>query len=150
MDQISISAKQIHNTLQFIDRTQSEAVKRSIFSELGCQCFQATGVADFLDQFRGRPEAYLSRVNDAHAIQYWESILPGEDGNSYILTGTVAGRCVCSFADHGEAPMALCDYCCKKFQERLFSTLFGRAVEVEMTSSCLKGGDRCSTIIHFR
>lgn len=149
MEPVKFNPKQIQNTLKFIDGTQDETVKRCIFNELGNQCFHATGIANHMEAYRGKPEEYLRRVNDEHAVPYWESLLPGEDGNSYILTGVVADRCVCSLAGGADAPLSLCDYCCKQFQTQLFSTLFDREVEVEITSSYLKGGSRCSAIIRF-
>ncbi len=149
MESIKLNAQQIKNTLRYIGDTQCEAVKRDIFGELGCQCYRATGTADFLERFRGRPEAYLRGVNEDHAVPYWESILPGGDGQSYVLTGAPVDRCVCSFADGQNTPMALCEYCCKSFQEHLFGTLFDREVEVEITDTFLKGGGRCSAVIRF-
>jgi len=149
MEQIRLNAKQIQNTLQYVDRTQSEDVKRCIFGELGCQCFQTSGVGSALEQFRGRPEAYLKHINDERAAPYWESLLPGGDGKTYILTGVVVDRCVCSLAGGKDAPLALCEYCCREFQEKLFGTLFDRPVEIEITSSYLRGGDRCSTVIRL-
>lgn len=149
MDKIKLNEKQIQNTLQFIHDTQSEDVKRSVFGELGRQCFCAGGTKAYFEKFRGKPEEYFKRVNDEHSVQYWESILPGEDGRSYVLTGVPVEQCVCSLADGGTAPLSLCDHCCKSFQTQLFSTLFDREVEIEITASYLKGDGRCSTIIRL-
>lgn len=150
MDKIKLNEKQIQNTLQFIHDTQSWDVKRSVFGELGRQCFCASGMKEYFEQFRGRPEAYLQRVNGEHSVQYWESILPGEDGESYVLTGVPVDQCVCSLADGKNAPLSLCDHCCKSFQTQLFATLFDREVEIEITASFLKGDDRCSTVIRLK
>ena len=149
MEPIKLNPRQIQNTLKFIDTTQSEAVKQCIFEELGQQCFCANGFADRLEPYRGKHAEYLRPINEEHGSPHWESILPDGDGKAYILTGVVVDRCVCSFADGRDAPLSLCDYCCKEFQRCFFSTLFDRAVDIEITASYLKGDDRCSTIIRF-
>jgi len=149
MEQIKLNAKQIRNTLKFIHNTQSDDVKQSIFSELGRQCFCMSGTGEHLEKYRGQPGEYLKRVNDDHSVIYWESILPGEEENAYILTGVPVDRCVCSLADGKDAPLSLCDYCCKSFQKQLFSTLFDREVDIEITESFLKGDGRCSTLIRL-
>ena len=127
IEPIKLNPQQVKNTLKFIDDTQSADVKRCVFTELGRQCFQTTGVGGHLEQYRGKPEAYLKRVNDDHAVMYWESILPGADGKSYVLTGVPVDRCVCSFYDGKDTPISLCDHCCKQFQTQLFGVLFDRA-----------------------
>ena len=149
IEQIKLNPKQVRNTLKFIHDTQDEDVKQSIFSELGHQCFCATGIKDYYEKFRGKPEEYLKRVNDDHSVIYWESILPGNDGESYILTGTPVDKCVCSLAEGKDAPLSLCDICCRNFQKQLFSTLFDREVDIEITASFLKGDGRCSTLIRL-
>jgi hypothetical protein len=149
IEQIKLNSQQIQNTLKFIHDTQSEDVKRCIFSELGRQCFFATGTAGRMEKYRGRPGEYLRRVNDDRAVPYWESILPGGDGNSYILTGVKVDRCVCAYADGGDAPQSLCDHCCREFQKQFFSMLFDRETDIEISESYLKGDNRCSTIIRF-
>lgn len=149
MEQIKFNAKQIQNTLKFIHDTRGENVKQSVFGELGRQCFCASGTKNYFEKFRGKPEEYLKRVNDEHSVIYWESILPGEEENTYVLTGVPVDKCVCSLADGKDAPLSLCDICCKSFQKHLFSTLFDREVEIEITASFLKGDGRCSTVIHL-
>ena len=65
MEQIKLNAQQIKNTLQYIDETQSEEVKQSVFGELGRQCYHATGIGEWLEQFRGKPEEYLRCTSTA-------------------------------------------------------------------------------------
>ena len=108
MDKIKLNEKQIQNTLQFIHDTQSEDVKRSVFGELGRQCFCAGGMKAYFEKFQRRREEYFKRVNHEHSVQYWESILPGEVGRSYVLTGVPVEQCICSLADGGNAPLSLC------------------------------------------
>jgi hypothetical protein len=145
----TIHQEQVQKLLQYIDATQSEAVKSSIFHQLGRECFYTTKQDLWLAQFRGNPQAYFDRVNVQHAAKFWEKLEYSEDGKTLYLTGRVVQKCACAFADCTQPPLALCNFCCKGFQQEFFRTLLGREVEIEITDSYLFGGERCSTAIHF-
>jgi predicted ArsR family transcriptional regulator len=83
------------------------------------------------------------------ASKYWEKLEFSEDGKTLVLTGRIVQNCACAFADCPQPPQALCDYCCKGFQQEFFRTLLGQDVEIEITEAYLSGGQRCSTVIHL-
>ena len=144
-----MNQEQVKNTLRFIDASQSEPVKASIFGQLGHECFFSRKLDAWIEPYRGDVQAFLDRVNVDHASKYWERLAFNEDRTALILTGKKVQGCACAFADCPQPPHSLCHYCCKRFQEELFGMLFGQAVEVEITESYLLGGERCSTTIHL-
>ena len=144
-----MSQEQVRNILKFIDASQSEPVKESIFSRLGHECFYARKLDAWIEQYRGDVQAFLDRVNVEHASKYWEKLEFTGDRATLILTGKKVKGCACAFADCSQPPGSLCHYCCKNFQQELFCMLLGRKVEVDITEAYLLGDERCSTIIHL-
>jgi hypothetical protein len=144
-----MNPEQVKNVLKFIDASQSEPVKSSIFSRLGHECFYARKLDAWIEQYTGDVQAFLDRVNVHHASKYWERLEFTEDRTVLILTGKIVQGCACAFADCPRPPRSLCYYCCKSFQQELFGMLLGQAVEVNITESFLLGGERCSTTIHL-
>lgn len=144
-----LNQEQITNTFKFVDASQSEPVKSSIFARLGRECFHARGVDKWLAQYGGNVQAFLDMVNVQHASTYWEKLEFTEDQTTLVLTGKIVQRCACALSECPEPPLSLCHYCCKAFQEEFFSTLLGRKVEVRITEAFLLGGERCSTTIHL-
>jgi len=144
-----MNQEQVKNTLKFIDASESESVKNSIFSQLGHECFYARKLDEWIQQYRGDVQAFLDRVNIQQASKYLERLEFSEDRAILILTGKKVQGCACAFADCSQPPQSLCHYCCKSFQQELFGMLLGQKVEVTITESYLLGGERCSTIIHI-
>ena len=144
-----MNQEQVKNLLKFIDASQSESVKDSIFSQLGHECFYARNLDAWIEQYRGDVQAFLDRVNVERASKYWEKLEFTEDRTMLVLTGKKVQGCACAFADRSQPPQSLCHYCCKNFQQELFGMLLGQKVEVHITESYLLGDERCSTTIHL-
>jgi hypothetical protein len=144
-----VNQEQVKSILKYIDASQSEPVKKSIFSQLGHDCFYARKLDKWVEQYRGDVQAFLDRVNVQHASEYWEKLEFAEDRTTLILTGRKVQGCACAFADCSQPPQSLCHYCCKNFQQEFFGMLLGRKVEVGITESYLLGGERCSTTIQL-
>lgn len=145
-----INPEQVQNILKFVDASQSEAVKESIFHQLGHECFYVRKLDEWIRQYKEDVQAFLDWVNIEKASKYWERLEFNEDRSMLILTGRKVEGCACSFADCSKPPKALCYYCCKNFQQEMFSTLLGQNVEVEITEAFLLGDGRCSTWIYLR
>jgi hypothetical protein len=144
-----MNPEQVKNLLKFIDASQSEPVKNSIFGQLGHECFYARKLDKWIEQYRGDVQAFLDRVNVQQASKYWEKLEFTADRATLILTGRKVEGCACAFAGCSQPPQSLCHYCCKNFQQELFGLLLGRKVDVRITESYLLGGERCSTAIHL-
>ncbi len=140
---------QVKNILKFIDASQSEPVKQSIFTQLGHDCFYTRKLDEWVRQYTGNVQAFLDRVNVEQASKYWERLEFDADRTILTLTGKVVEECACAFAECADPPQSLCHYCCKNFQQELFGMLLGQPVEVAITESFLLGDDRCSTIIRL-
>ena len=144
-----MNQEQVNNILKFIDASQNEPVKESIFCQLGRECFYDRHLDNWIGQYTGKVQAFLDRVNVEKASRYWERLEFTEDGRALILTGKKVEGCACAFADCTDPPLSLCRYCCKNMQQQMFGTLFGQKVKVEITEAYLLGDERCSTIIHL-
>jgi hypothetical protein len=144
-----INQEQVRNLLKHIDATQAESVKMDVFSQLGHECFRCNHLDQWLAGFKGDVQAFLDRINVQHQSVYWESLVFSADQSQLILTGKEVDECACPFAACSAPPMSLCTYCCKSFQEKIFSSLLGRPVEVSITAAYLRGDKRCSTVINL-
>lgn len=146
---LPMNQDQVKNILKFVDASQSETVKDSIFSQLGHECFYAGKLDEWVAPYRENVQAFLDSINIEHASRYWERLEFTADGTALVLTGKPVQGCACAFADCSQPPPSLCHYCCKNFQQELFGTLLGQRVEVTITESYLLGDERCSTIIRM-
>ena len=125
------------------------SVKKSIFNQLGHQCFYARNLDGWIGQYTGNVQAFLDKINVKKDSKYWERLEFTEDGTTLILIGKKVEGCACAFADCAQPPLSLCNYCCKNFQQELFGMLLGCKVEVMITEAYLLGHERCSTTIHL-
>ena len=144
-----MNPEQVKNILKFIDSSQPEAVKASVFSQLGQECFTCRKVDSWIEKYDGNLQALMDWVNIEEASTYWERLEFNEDHSAINLTGKRVEGCACAFADCPQPPQSLCHYCCKRFQEEIFGTLLGQQVTVEITEAFLLGSERCSTRIHL-
>jgi len=145
-----MNQEQVKNILKFIDASQDESVKESVFCQLGRECFYVRHLDNWIGQYTGNVQAFLDRINVEKASKYWEKLEFTEDGMALILTGKKVEGCACAFADCADPPLSLCHYCCKSMQQEMFGMLLGQEVEVEITEAYLLGDERCSTLIHWR
>ncbi len=138
---------QVKNLLRHIDATLDECVKQDIFAQLGRECYRCNHLDRWVADFNGDVQAFQDRINVQHQSKYWESLVFSADKSRLMLTGREVDACACAFAEGDTPPSSLCSYCCKSFQEEIFSALLGRPVEVFITASFLRGDRRCSTVI---
>lgn len=146
---IEMNEEQVKNILKFIDTSQDESTKASIFSQLGYECFYSRNLNKWIENYTGDVQAFLDRVNVEKKSKYWESLEFNADRTILTLTGRKVSGCACAYADCPEPPKSLCNYCCKNLQQELFGMLFGQKVEVEITAAFLLGDEQCSTVIHL-
>jgi hypothetical protein len=147
--EIEVNPEQVKNVLMFIDTTQSEEVRRSIFCQLGAECFYTRGLERWIEPYLGHVQAFLDRINIEQTSRYWEKLEFTPDGKTLLLTGRKVENCACAYSDSPQPPRSLCLHCCRAMQEELFGKLLGQKVAVEITEAFLLGGERCSTAIRL-
>ena len=145
---LRMNAEQVKKMLKYVDSTQSRTVKKNIFGQLGYECFYSNNLDKWIEPYIGNVQAFLDNINIAKKSKYWEKLEFDAEHTQLILTGRVVTGCACAFAEIDNPPLSLCHYCCKSFQEQIFSKLLGKKVNVEVTTGFLLGNDRCNTIIH--
>jgi hypothetical protein len=94
-----MNPEQVKNILKFIDDSQSEPVKQSIFTRLGHDCFFVRNLDRWVESYQGNIQAFLDRINVEHASKYWERLGFDADHTILTLTGRVVEECACAFAN---------------------------------------------------
>lgn len=145
---MELNAQQMRNMFVYIDSNQSETVKKDIFEKLGHECFRRS--KEWVDSVGNNIEKLMDDVNVRDVSPYWQKLQFNEDRSILYLTGRKVGKCVCPLGNLESPPKSLCNYCCRKFQEEVFGVFLGKEVTVEITESCILGGERCSTAIHIK
>ncbi len=146
---MELNPQQIKNVFAYIDAHQSEEVKKDVFEKLGQECFHS--LKGWVDSIGAHNiQKVMEDVNIRELSPYWEKLQFNEDRSILYLTGRKVERCACALGNVENPPKALCNYCCKKFQEQVFGTFIGKEVKVEITESYILGGERCSTAIHIK
>ena len=141
-----MNQEQVTSLLRFVDATQPEATRRAVFAQLGRDCFRCRNLDRWIGQYSDDVDSFLDWVNVQHGSRYWESLVYSDE-KTLVLTGRKVSGCACAFANCEDPPRSLCHHCCKTFQEKIFSALLGREVEVSIDQAFLLGDDRCSTTI---
>jgi hypothetical protein len=146
---IPMNNAQVQAIVKYVELNMDEAVRQDFFTQLGVECFACGHSAQWIDGFKGDITAFLDNVNIHHNSPFWESLALSSDGKRLTLIGKEVDKCVCPFAATENAPISLCNYCCRSFQETLFGYLFKAKVRVQITESFLGGGRRCSTLVEI-
>jgi predicted hydrocarbon binding protein len=63
------------------------------------------------------------------------------------IVGPERSDCFCPLIDGRYTPKAACN-CSLGWQQQVYETLLGKKVRVELTESVLRGGKRCSFVVH--
>jgi hypothetical protein len=145
---VPMSARQIGNTLSFIDSSMDESVKQQTFERLGYEHTTDPKFAGWIAKSSKDLKGFFTRVNSQNDT-YWERIEYIRVPSSIRVTGKMVTRCACSYAQCDRPAKSLCNYCCKSFQQHMFEMLLQRPVRVQIDESFLLGGKRCSTTIFF-
>ncbi|MEJ2616489.1 MAG: hypothetical protein P8Z35_16155, partial [Ignavibacteriaceae bacterium] len=101
---ISMSEEQVKRIIKFIDLSQDEETKKSIFCRLGYECFHARKLDGWIGQYVGNVQAFLDMVNVEKKSKYWKTLEFNEEKTELKLTGKKVNSCACSFADIPQPP----------------------------------------------
>lgn len=143
---IPVNRDQIIKLLQFIDTSVDEPSKEKIFNKLGTECLYSRGYNKWVLGFKDNQDEFFARVQRGQST-FWEKLEYDKEKSVITLVGKVVKSCACDYSKSDPPPKALCNYCCKKFQEEMFSLLLGKKAKVRIDESFLLGGERCSTTI---
>ena len=144
---VPVDSRQIKNVLCYIDSSMDESVKKSIFERLGAEHLTHPDFINYINETKKNLRAYFDRVN-SNKDTYWEKIEYNLDDSTIKITGKLADRCACSYAECEKPPLSLCNYCCIGFQKTFFEMLLEKPVtKVQLDESLLLGGKRCSSTI---
>jgi hypothetical protein len=139
--------EQIRSLLKFVDRSGDERLRKTVFERLGYECLYSRNRVPFARKFRGNIEGLVTWVNGGGS-RYWEKAEYDQAAGTLAITSKRFDHCVCAWGQGDQPPKSLCTHCCRTFQTEMFSIMFDRRVNVEVTESLLLGGERCRTLIH--
>jgi hypothetical protein len=145
---VEMNKKQIRSLFRKLDEIDDIGTKKDIFSHLGGACYSCRGVDKWIKTFNNDIHRMIDWIS-GNESPYWEKLEFGESGETLYLTGKKTESCVCEYSGSEKALESLCLYCCKRFQEILWSDLLKRKVSVEITEAVNLGGRRCSTRIYL-
>ena len=143
----AINQKQAIKLLEHIEATQSEDVKKDIFSQLGCECFALGHYKELGIDLNDSIEQIMEFTNVEKNHPSWEELYFNQDGTILYVTGKPvdeAPRCPCSFGRGENPPASLCIHCCGTFQESLWRAVLKKNVRVETPQSRMFGDKRCN------
>jgi len=139
----NVNCEQIVRLLCHIDGDMDESIKQEIFSKLGYECFYCTYAVKWIKSMN--VAGLIEFVNNGKSSR-WERLEYSLGKSTLKVIGRKA-PCDCAYAQGKKPPKSLCNYCCKKFLQELFGTLFGKKVDVAIDESIILGGERCSATV---
>jgi hypothetical protein len=143
---VPVDARQVQNVLNYIDLSMDESIKERVFERLGYEHTTKDSFKNWISKYKSDVKSFFDMVN-SNKDTYWEKIEYNPETSAIKITGRLADRCACSYAQCENAPKSLCKYCCKNFQKQMFEMLLDKKVKVQIDESFLLGDKRCSTTV---
>jgi hypothetical protein len=144
-----INKQQVQKMFVKLDEIEDVQIKKDIFYDLGKNCYTCRSVDKWIGTYGNDIDKMIDWVASDKS-PYWEKLEFDEKREKLYLTGKEVESCPCEYNSPEKAVESLCHYCCKSFQETLWSDLLKKKVTVEITESVILGGKRCNTIIHIK
>ncbi len=141
-----INKVQITELLKFIDSLVNEKDKKRIYKELGKQCLYSGNYNKWIVGFKNNIDEFFDMIQGDEA-SYRDKLEHDTEKSIITLIGKKNDACTCGYADCEDPPRSLCNYCCKRFQEKMFGLLLNIKVDVRIEESILLGVERCTTTI---
>ena len=146
---VPVDSRQIQNLLSYIESSIDESAVKNIFERLGAEHLTHPGFVNWINENKKNIKGYFDKIN-SKSDTYWEKIEYNPDEATIKITGKLADRCACAYAQSENPPLSLCNHCCIGFQKRMFEMLLEVPVtKVELDESYLLGGKRCSSTVHI-
>ena len=146
---VPVDSRQIQNLLSYIESSMDESAVKNIFERLGAEHLTHPGFVNWINENKKNIKGYFDKIN-SKSDTYWEKIEYNPDEATIKITGKLADKCACPYAQSENPPFSLCNHCCIGFQKRMFEMLLEVPVtKVELDESYLLGGKRCSSTVHI-
>ena len=146
---VPVDSRQIQNLLSYIESSMDESAVKNIFERLGAEHLTHPGFVNWINENKKNIKGYFDKIN-SKSDTYWEKIEYNPDEATIKITGKLADRCACAYAQSENPPLSLCKHCCIGFQKLMFEMLLEVPVtKVELDESYLLGGKRCSSTVHI-
>lgn len=112
---------------------------RRALHEAASAHFEALDMPAVLDRFQGDLPAFLKFLRED-----WGWLVEHDPDEGVVLADENKDVCVCPLvAGRRDPDLAVLCYCSEGFAERMFSHVTGAPARAEVTSSILRGNDRC-------
>ena len=129
--------KRFAKLVDIVDSNVDEAAKVEIIEQLGRSCAQIGN--EQTKKYAGDIDGFLKYVQ----TQWVEKAEYDKKKNEITVFDKPQQACFCPFVNGEIMSEDFCN-CSKGWQKQTYETILGKKVDVEILSSILRGGDRCS------
>jgi predicted hydrocarbon binding protein len=130
--------KRFARLLGIIDTSLDNTIKGEILEKMGREC--AKEFNESAINYKGNLEGYLNDI-----MNQWVEKTEYDKGKGIIrIIDKKRETCVCPFIDKSFITSDTMCYCSVGWQKEIYETITGKPVNVKVTESILKGGERCS------
>lgn len=133
--------KRFAKLLESMDSTIDREAKNKILESVGRACAKEN--ADSWKKFKDNLEGFLDEMKRLWA----ERTEYHKETKTIRVFGKKQESCFCPFVDRLITPKDFCS-CSIGFHKEAFETILGKAVDVKIEESILRGGERCSFVIN--
>ena len=138
---ISFMQHRMAKLIEDMDGKMDDETLRSFLENMGKQCAKENSERNA--KFKGDLDGYLESMGD------WVEKKEHDKAKGIVkITGSKSESCFCPFVDSSKMPKEFCN-CSKGWQMETFESIIGKPVDVNIDSSVLWGGDRCSFTINY-
>jgi predicted ArsR family transcriptional regulator len=127
--------------LEILSRKMDEKTLDDALRQLGAYC---ASTLPLIDRHKGDVDGYIREFKKLAN----EDITYDREKGVITITGPERGDCYCPLVDRRSTPKVVCN-CSLGWQEYTYETLLGRNVRVELTESVVRGGKRCTFVVHI-
>ncbi len=130
--------KRFAKLLEIIDNSLEESEKGEILEKMGREC--AKEFKESAENYKGNLEGYLNEIMS----QWVEKAEYDKEQGIVRIIDKKRETCFCPFIDKSLITSGTMCYCSVGWQKEMYETISGKPVNVKVTESVLRGGERCS------
>ena len=133
--------KQIARLWELLELHLDDKVRLAIIEQLGRNCAKSLVWGE---KYKDNPEGFFQHMEQSQGEKF------EYDKTKGIIKITTPERdCVCGMVDSKITPMYFCQ-CSIGWQKQMYETILGKAVDVELKESVLRGWKRCVFEVRIR